>query len=149
MCDTAECQAANEQECKAEFYCYVSFRPARPSERKSSGTSNMMYGAGSQLYIAQHRGCVQPDQLEGCQDQVKNGGGIASGGFGNLNADEDGHSRLPVVRCCRDNWCNIDQVSYSIPSHYPLLYAVLELMLVLLEVKLIGCWRAGAFSNIV
>lgn len=125
MCDTTECQAAKIQECRAEFYCYVSFRPARSGERKSSATSKMMYGAGSQLFIAEHRGCVQPDQLEDCQElasgaKAKNR--VIGGGFDNLNANEDGHSRWSIVRCCRDSWCNTDQVSHKITLGHIFIY---------------------------
>lgn len=101
-------------ECKADFYCYVSFRPAKLSERKTSATLKM-FGAGSQLFIAEHRGCVPPDQLEMCHGHAANGGDgggdVVSGGFGNLNIDGEGRPRPSVVRCCRDNWCNIGQVS--------------------------------------
>ncbi|VDK33526.1 unnamed protein product [Taenia asiatica] len=111
-CDTAECRAAKMSECTAEFYCYVSFRLAKLSERKTSATLKM-YGAGSQLFVAEHRGCVPPDQLEMCQEHAAAGGdggsSVVSGGFGNLNVDEEGRARPPVVRCCRDNWCNIGQ----------------------------------------
>ncbi|KAL5109659.1 hypothetical protein TcWFU_000231 [Taenia crassiceps] len=111
-CDTAECRVAKMSECRAKFYCYVSFRLAKLSERKTSATLRM-YGAGSQLFIAEHRGCVPPDRLEMCHEHAAGGGdgdgGVISGGFGNLNIDEEGRARPPVVRCCRDNWCNINQ----------------------------------------
>nr|CDS17570.1 hypothetical protein EgrG_001032800 [Echinococcus granulosus] len=107
-CDTAECRAAKMSECRAKFYCYVSFRLAKLSERKTSATLKM-YGAGSRLFIAEHRGCVPPEQLEMCHEHAAGGGDGVSGGFDNLNVDEESLALPSVVRCCRDNWCNIGQ----------------------------------------
>ncbi|VDL15798.1 unnamed protein product, partial [Hymenolepis diminuta] len=104
-CDTAECRAANVTECKADFYCYVSFRPARPSEQKPSN-SKTIYGAGSRLFIAEQRGCASHEQMDLCmnpRNNVFNGGG----GFGDLNSDDG--SRSTIIRCCSDNYCEISR----------------------------------------
>ncbi|KAM7538153.1 hypothetical protein Aperf_G00000066198 [Anoplocephala perfoliata] len=105
-CDTPGCRAANVTECKAEFYCYVSFRPAKPSEEKPPN-SKSMHGAGSKLFIAEQRGCASHDQLDLCTNPRSNFNGVGS--FGNLNFDEDGRSRSTIVRCCSDNYCEISQ----------------------------------------
>ncbi|VDM35086.1 unnamed protein product [Hydatigera taeniaeformis] len=69
-----------------------------------------MYGAGSQLFIAEHRGCVPPDRLQMCHEPAAggsdSGSGVIKGGFGNLYVDGDGRAQQPVVHCCSDNWCN-------------------------------------------
>ncbi|VDD81086.1 unnamed protein product [Mesocestoides corti] len=102
-CDSVECQAAGKVECKAEFYCYVSFRPAEPGERKPSATSKAVYGFGSRLFIAEHRGCVAKTQINVCDEHGE------SRGVGSSSGEEVDGSARQVIRCCRNNWCNMGQ----------------------------------------
>ncbi len=114
-CDSPECLAAGQKECKAEFYCYVSFRPAKADERKAAASKLLAHGAGSQLFIADHRGCATAaSQFELCNEHGSGSPASSGGGFGNLNGGDD--KPRPVVRCCRDNWCNIGQVSLNLLS---------------------------------
>nr|CDS27892.1 conserved hypothetical protein [Hymenolepis microstoma] len=100
-CDTTECRVANVTECKAEFYCYVSFRPARPTEQKPL-SSKAMYGPGSKLFIAEQRGCASHEQMDLCMNPRNNV-------FNGEDINSDGDSRSTIIRCCSDNYCEISQ----------------------------------------
>lgn len=130
-CDSPECQKAGRTECRADLFCYVSFRPAQAEELKVSASTMLGHGAGSQLFIAQHRGCATTanHKLEACSEIARGsggsvgtagsgGGGGGGGGFRNLNDEAAGVPRgsaeeqKSVVRCCRENWCNTGQVRH-------------------------------------
>uniref|UniRef100_A0A0V0J8W6 Uncharacterized protein n=1 Tax=Schistocephalus solidus TaxID=70667 RepID=A0A0V0J8W6_SCHSO len=113
-CDSQSCQDLGATECRAEFYCYVSFRAAQHGNRTqqqqhrssvetlaaaSLFDSSLPEDGGvwastkprptKQYYEAVNRGCVASSQLDICIG----------------TAHDEGENGL-LIRCCKDSWCN-------------------------------------------